>query len=170
MWKVLPRFGLIKGAGYLFTVLLLSVVVFLLGDSSGTVSFGGAGFIEAVKLSGIVSLIFVLIVWLLAKWGWKPFWKDHRLGRLLNKTVCPDINGSWRGEIVSSFKDSEGKPISKEVQMEIKADFLGLDINLVSIDKYQRSTVVQSEIYKDSRDGFFYISSLVSQRYQTKHV
>ncbi len=158
MWKVLPRFGLIKTAAFLFTVLLLSAVVILLGDSSGIVHLGGTDFIKAAKSSSIVSLFFILIVWLLAKWGWKPFWKNHWLGRLLNKVVCPDLNGSWSGEIISNFIDSSGKSITKEVLMEIKADFLGFDINLSSKDNYQRSTVVQSEIYKDSRDGVFYIS------------
>ncbi len=42
--------------------------------------------------------------------------------------------------------------------MTISADFLGFDIKLISDDNYQRSTVVQSEIYKDPRDNNYYVS------------
>jgi hypothetical protein len=80
------------------------------------------------------------------------------LGNILNIKVCPDLNGKWSGYIVSSFKDDSGKAITKQVEMDIAADFLGFDIKLRSKDNYQRSTVVQSEIYKDTRDGIFYVS------------
>jgi hypothetical protein len=159
MWKVLPKLGLIKFLTFLFTILLLSWVLILLGDSDFVVDLGGSHFFSAIKTSGVVSLFFIGITWLLAKWVWVPFWRIRWLGAdILNKVVCPDLNGMWRGQIVSVYKDDAGDQTIKEVEMEIKGDFLSFDIRLKSKDNYQRSTVVQSEIFKDARDGIFYVS------------
>lgn len=158
MWKVLPRFALIKILAFLFSVLLLSGVIAVLGDLSLSVVLSNDNFWEAVNTSGVVALLFLFIVWLLAKFAWKVVWALPLVRNILNNKVCPDLNGKWNGHIISSFKDDSGKAITKQVEMDIKADFLGFDIKLRSKDNYQRSTVVQSEIYKDTRDGIFYVS------------
>ena len=160
MWKVLPKTGLIKGLSFLFTVLLLSTILGLLGGSNFSVTLSLDNIFEISKYSGGVSLLFTFIIWLLAKWGWKAVWHIPKLNDLLNKNVCPNLNGKWTGHVVSSFKDEDGNPKKKYVEMEIKADFIGFDIRLKSTDDYQRSTVVQSEIYRDPRDGNFYVSYL----------
>jgi hypothetical protein len=158
MWKVLPKFGLFKALAFVFTILLLSTVIILLGDPNFVVTLSIDNLIEVSAYSGAASIIFIGIIWLLAKWGWKAIWHIPKLGDLLDKNVCPNLNGKWTGHVVSSFKDEQGNPIEKQVEMEIKADFIGFDIRLKSLDNYQRSTVVQSEIYKDPRDGNFYVS------------
>ncbi|GAA0786759.1 MULTISPECIES: hypothetical protein [Pseudomonadati] len=158
MWKVLPKFGLFKALAFVFSILLLSTVIILLGDTDFVVTLSINNLIEVSAYSGAASIIFLGIIWLLAKWGWKAIWHIPKLGDLLDKNVCPNLNGKWSGHVVSSFKDEQGNPIEKQVEMEIKADFIGFDIRLKSLDNYQRSTVVQSEIYKDPRDGNFYVS------------
>jgi hypothetical protein len=158
MWKVLPKFGLFKALAFVFTILLLSIVIILLGDTNFVVTLSIDNLTAVSAYSGATSIIFIGIIWLLAKWGWKAIWHIPKLDGLLDKNVCPNLNGKWTGYVVSSFKDEQGNPIEKQVEMEIKADFIGFNIRLKSLDDYQRSTVVQSEIYKDPRDGNFYVS------------
>lgn len=158
MWKVLPKIGLIKALAFLFSVLLLSVVLSLLGGSDFSVILRFENILEISTYSSGVSLLFVFIIWLLAKYGWKLVWHIPKLDGVLNEKVCPNLNGKWTGHVVSSFKDEQGNPKKKHVEMVIKADFIGFEIKLKSTDDYQRSTVVQSEIYKDPRDGNFYVS------------
>ncbi|MDF1690475.1 MAG: hypothetical protein P1U35_12790 [Cycloclasticus sp.] len=158
MWKVLPKLGLIKVLAFLFSILLLSVVITLLGDANFSVDLSKDNIFQVAAYSGGASLLFLFIVWLLAKRGWQWIWRIPYVGDILNKNVCPDLNGKWEGSISSNFKDESGSSITKSVEMVIKADFIGFDIHLKSKDNYQRSTVVQSEIYKDVRDGVFYMS------------
>jgi len=158
MWKVLPKVGLIKILAFMFAVLFLSIILVLLGEGNYTIILNKSNLFEVATHASGVSIIFTIIVWLIAKWGWKLFWLIPRLDKVLNKNVCPNLNGKWIGEITSTFKDEQGEFVTKNVEMHIKADFIGFDIQLKSIDKYQRSTVVQSEIYKDARDGNFYVS------------
>ncbi|MDT3319579.1 hypothetical protein Q4Q49_04970 [Shewanella sp. SP1S1-7] len=158
MWKVLPKLGLIKALAFIFSILLLSVILCLLGGVDFLVTLRFDNLLEISTYSSGVSLLFVLIIWLLAKWGWKSVWYIPKLDGILNEKVCPNLNGKWTGCVVSSFKDEEGNSKTKTVEMVIKADFIGFEIKLKSTDNYQRSTVIQSEIYKDPRDGNFYVS------------
>lgn len=158
MWKVLPKLGLIKALAFIFSILLLSVILCLLGGADFLVALSFDNLLEISTYSSGVSLLFVFIIWLLAKWGWKLVWYIPKLDRILNETVCPNLNGKWTGYVVSSFKDEEGNSKKKHVEMVIKANFIGFEIKLKSTDNYQRSTVIQSEIYKDPRDSNFYVS------------
>lgn len=159
MWKVLPKFGLAK----ILVLLLCSIVTTGLiwatkGWTGVATFFNEDGFSIISSLLIPVLICFVGITWLLGVYVWRWLWKIPFVGALLNEKVCPDLNGSWKGKTISTFKDDQGNPYEKEVKMVIKATFFGFDIRLVSVDKYQRSTVMQSEILKDPRDGTFYLS------------
>jgi hypothetical protein len=160
MWKVLPRVGLVKAIAFLFATLFLSVILIFLGDDNYSLNLSFNNLLEVAAHATGISLIFSFFIWLIAKWGWKGIWFIPKLDNLLNKHVCPNLNGKWVGQITSTFKDENGDSVSKTVEMSISADFIGFDIRLRSLDQYQRSTVVQSEIFKDTRNGNFYISYL----------
>lgn len=147
MWNVLPKFFLVKT---IFSTFFLLIVVIIFSNTKND-------FAEAIQLSSVCTLGFLFFIFTLAKWLWKPLWKIPKIGNILNRNICPDLNGSWTGRIESSFVVN-GSRTSKDVIVEIKADFFGFTITLRSADNYSTSKVVQSEIYKDPRTGTFYIS------------
>ncbi|EKO3438038.1 hypothetical protein NTE19_001884 [Vibrio fluvialis] len=160
MWKIFPKLGLAKLFMTAICLLVATGMVSLTDGLSGVASFYKNGGFEVVSsLTFPVLLISMGTTWLLGTYVWRLVWKIPYIGTtVLNQKVCPDLNGTWVGKTVSTYLDEEGKRKEKEVKLEIKATFFDFDIRLVSLDNYQRSTVVQSEIYKDHRDGSFYLS------------
>ncbi len=158
MWKVFPKLGLLKLVFFIFSVLFFAAIILFVSPKITGNTIGWVDFDSALKLSTPVTLIFLSIIFILGKWGWLAFWKFPILGGLLNKLVCPDLNGEWQGVVQSNYHDENGKPITKEVLLNIKADLFGFNVSLKSKDGYQESKVVQSEIYKDPRTSIFYLS------------
>jgi len=144
MWKVLPKFFLFKTIFFGFFI----VVTFISIDRS---------FANAIELSSIIILGFMAFVLVLAKWLWKPLWSIPKLDNILNRKVCPDLNGEWSGVVISNFP-GQGSQSHTKVKMKIEADFLGFSLFLNSEDGYSKSSVVQSEIYKDPKTGIYYLS------------
>jgi hypothetical protein len=105
-----------------------------------------------------VTVVFIAVIFFLGKCGWKVLWKLPYLGTIMHKSICPDLNGNWVGEIHSNFIDENGSNAVKKVAITIHADLFGLNITLHSLDGYQDSKVIQSEIYKDQRTNTFYLS------------
>ncbi|WP_394250644.1 hypothetical protein [Vibrio profundi] len=160
MWKVFPKFGLAKIMIFLICTLATLGVIWVTKGWSGINDFlKEDGFNIISRITVPVLLTFAALVWLIGTYLWRLVWRFPYLGtKLLNQNVCPDLNGDWTGEVISTYKDKHGDPIKKNVNIVIKASLFSFDIRLVSDDQYQRSTVVQSEIYKDQRDGSFYLS------------
>ncbi|ASK19251.1 Cap15 family cyclic dinucleotide receptor domain-containing protein [Halomonas sp. N3-2A] len=156
MWKVLPKLGLLKLLLAIFSALFLSALILLIGPDGGDLSWGNFG--DSFKLATPITLIFVAIIFCIGKWGWLIFWKLPFLGSVLHKAVCPNLNGKWLGEVHSSYTDENGKKTVKEVELTIKADLFGFNLALRSLDGYQGSKVIQSELYRDPRTGTFYLS------------
>lgn len=173
MWKVFPKFGLAKGLMFVICILVTIGGVWITRGWSGVADFFNSDGLDVVsRITVPVLLLFITFTWLMGTYVWRVVWKVPFLGtKLLNQKVCPDLNGTWIGETVSTFKDDHGNAYKKAVKLVVKASFFNFDIRLVSEDKYQRSTVVQSEIYKDQRDGSFYLSyifeSVVDQPLET---
>lgn len=157
MWKVFPFLGLLKVIFLFFSVLLISTVLIVIPSESNDFTLTWTNFTSTISLATPVTLIFISLVYILGKWGWLLFWKAPLIGGLLNKYVCPNLNGSWKGEVESSFLAEDGKRKTKEVALNIKADLFGFNITLESLDKYQNSKVIQSELFKDKKTGTFYI-------------
>jgi hypothetical protein len=156
MWKVLPKFSLAKILMLFLCGIVTVGVVWATRGWTGVLDFFSTeGFSVISGLLIPVLVIFVSITWILGTYVWIWVWKIPFLGSLLNQYICPDLNGTWSGKTVSTYKDQQ---FQKEVQMVINATFFGFDTRLVSTDGYQRSTVMQSEIFKDPRDGSFYLS------------
>lgn len=105
-----------------------------------------------------VAIAFICLIYVIGKWGWRIFWLIPVIKNVLNKNVCPDLNGTWSGTIESNFLNENGERTIKDVELVVKADFFGFSITQRSLDDYQNSKVVQSEIHKDPRTGVFYIS------------
>ena len=69
-----------------------------------------------------------------------------------------DAIAKWLGEVHSNYTDESGNNIVKEVELTIGADLFGFNLALRSLDGYQESKVIQSELYRDPRTGTFYLS------------
>lgn len=156
MWKVFPRLGLLKILLAIFSALFLSALILLIGPDGGELSWGNFG--DSFKLATPITIIFFVIIFFIGKWGWLVLWKFPFLGRVLHKAVCPNLNGKWLGEVHSNYIDEDGKKIVKEVELIIKADLFGFNLALRSLDDYQGSKIIQSELYRDPRTGTFYLS------------
>jgi len=157
VWNVLPKFGIFKIILTLFSILLLAIIVYFTGQNS-TDTTPWENFTATLEFATPVAVIFILLTWSTGKWLWMPFWRLPLIGTVLNKNLCPDLNGTWKGSVTSNFKDEEKNDTKKEVRMDIKADFFGFRVSLISADNYQNSKVVLSEITKDPRTGTFYLS------------
>lgn len=155
MWKVFPRLGLLKLLFAIFSALFLSALILLMGPD-GDLSWDNFG--DSFKLATPITLIFVATIFAIGKWGWLVLWKLPFLGGILHQAVCPNLNGKWLGEVHSSYTDENGNKIVKEVELIIKADLFGFNLALRSLDDYQESKVIQSELYRDPRTGTFYLS------------
>ncbi|MGR5278888.1 hypothetical protein ACPV5J_19560 [Vibrio rotiferianus] len=173
MWQVFSKFSIAKVLIATICCLAAIGVIYVTRGISGVTEFiKGDGIAAISKITMPVLIIFIGITWFSGTYLWRVFWKIPYIGTtLLNQKVCPDLNGVWVGETVSTYRDENGDRIKKPVELVVKASFFGFDIQLVSKDQYQRSTVVQSEIYKDPRDGSFYLSyifeSVVDQPLKT---
>ncbi|MEG3694584.1 hypothetical protein V5098_15785 [Vibrio coralliirubri] len=173
MWKVFPKFGIAKVLMFVICILVTIGGVWVTRGWSGVTDFFNRDGLEVVsRITVPVLVLFLIFTWLMGTYVWRFVWQIPYFGKtLLNQKVCPDLNGNWTGETISTFTDPDGNPYNKTVKLAIKASFFTFDIRLISDDKYQRSTVVQSEIYKDHRDGSFYLSyifeSVVDQPLKT---
>jgi hypothetical protein len=114
-------------------------------------------FISALYLATPATLIFAGVVLFLGKWGWRVAWKLPYLGTQLNLGVCPDLNGEWHGTIASNFSQVGGELLRKDLTVTIKADFFGVTMSVQSNDRYSRSEVIASELYRDTRTGAFFL-------------
>jgi hypothetical protein len=149
MWNVLPKLGLIKMVFWLFSAMLLAVLIPQF-HTDGDVSYR-----RMLEASFPATLVFGSFIYFLGKWGWKIFWHMPLLGKLLNRHVCPNLNGKWHSEVISNHDDGSGKRSIRTVSFTIKADFFGFDIRAESNDNYMNSCVVLSKIYKDCKTGKF---------------
>ena len=162
MWKVFPKFGLLKLLFSAFSALLLAVLVLFL-PASPDHGFGWSSFSGALKFAVPVMILFLGFVYAVGRWGWLLLWKIPGLKGILNRKVCPNLNGTWDGLIESTHVE-DGSALVKEVTLEIQADLFGFNIELKSDDSYQSSRVVQSELYKNSRDSQFYLSYIFESK------
>lgn len=156
MWKVFPKLGLLKLLLAIFSALFLSALILLMSPNGGGLSWNTFG--DSFQLTAPITLIFVFIIFVIGKWGWLALWKFPFLGAILHKSVCPNLNGKWLGEIHSSYADENGNKVTKEVELTVKADLFGFSLALRSLNGYQESKVIQSELYRDPRTGTFYLS------------
>lgn len=156
MWRVFPKLGLLKLLLAIFSIIFLSALILLLGPDGGAISWNSFG--DAFKIATPATFIFVAIIFVIGRWGWLVFWKSPILGDVLHKAVCPNLNGKWLGEVHSNYPNESGNNTVKEVELAIKADLFGFRLALRSLDGYQESKVIQSELYRDPRTGAFYLS------------
>lgn len=158
MWKVFPKLGLLKFLFGTFSALFLSalILLFSIKTNGSILSWGRFG--AAFELAMPVTIAFIVLIFVIGKWGWLLIWKCPGLGSIMNKSVCPNLNGTWKGTIQSNYLGQDGNPVSKAVTLNITADIFGFKVSLNSDDNYQNSKVVQSEIYKDLRTNTFYLS------------
>lgn len=136
MWKLLPVSLIIKV--YISVLSIIFLIVNLIPEW---------GLLKVVEVSGLVSLG---IMFVLAKWGWKYIWKNKLID--LNKLICPDLNGSWKGNICSNYSNE-----IKEVKVKIEVDFLTFKMFLISEDNYSESSVISNQLYKDKRTDIIYL-------------
>ncbi|PTQ86787.1 hypothetical protein [Agitococcus lubricus] len=159
MWKAFKNATLFKTILFVFYAFILLVLTKLSSiDPSNPVLLDWDSFNKNLKSASYLSISFLGIMWILSKWGWRLFWITPGLRYILNRFVCPNLNGKWKGKVFSNYKDDNGNDISKDVEISISADLLDFDIKLKSDDDYSNSKVIMSDIYRDARTGTFYIS------------
>ena len=134
MWKVFPKLGMLKLVFLIFSVLFLASLILFVSPKISGKSLDWGDFNSALKLSTPVTLVFLSIIYFIGKWGWLAFWKCPILGDILHKSVCPNLNGKWKGIIQSNYLGEDGKPIIKDVLLFIKADLFGFNVSLRSKD------------------------------------
>lgn len=158
MWRVFPKVGLLKALFFVVSVILFASLALLFPNDQSRIALSSGRFSDILDVVVPVSSIFVLVIYVIGKWGWLLFWKFPFLGGLLDKHVCPDLNGLWEGQVISNFRDENHSQVTIVVNLRIKADLFGFRVDLTSRDGYQNSKVVQSELYRDPRTNVFYIS------------
>lgn len=156
MWKILPKLGLLKLLFTVFSALLLAALALFLAPASGGTSFVWSNFIDALGFAVPVMFVFLAIIFILGKWGWRLLWKSPVIGKFLGNKVCPDLNGKWDGLI--EYKKDDGSDGIKEVTLTIEADLFNFEIRLDSDDGYQSSRVVQWDLYRNSQTKKLYLS------------
>jgi hypothetical protein len=156
MWKVFPKILLLKVLFLIFSALFLTGLILVIGsDHAAGLTWDDFG--AAFSLATPITLIFIGLIYVAGKWGWLILWKAPLLDRIMHASVCPNLNGKWLGKVQSSYKNTDGNKVDKDVEFTIKADIFGFDISLRSSDGYQDSKVIQSELYKDPRTNAFYL-------------
>lgn len=165
MWNVLPKLSLFKFLLIAFSALLLAgVLLFIPVEVRGTQAYTWQSYREILEIATPISLLYLACLYLLGKVGWKLFWLIPRLGPLLERWVCPNLNGEWSGKIESNYSDASNNFVSKDVSMTIKADFFGFKITTHSKDNYQNSKVILSSLTRDTHTDTFYISYIFESR------
>ncbi|HAU0606124.1 TPA: hypothetical protein JBH38_15210 [Legionella pneumophila] len=157
MWKVLPKSLVFKIIVYLFSIIIF-IIALLSSKILGQDNFSNLHFHNILKTSILAATISLILVYIIGKWGWKPLWNMPILGVILNRHLCPDLNGEWSGEVYSSYKENGGENKITKVDVIIKADFFKFSMEFTSRNKYQTSKVVFSDLYKDTRKNNFYIA------------
>jgi len=158
MWKVFPKLGILKILLLIFAALFLSVLILIFSPYDNVSFITWSNFGTAFELATPVSMIFLAFIFVLGKWGWLLLWNLPLLGRKLNTYICPNLNGVWIGQIESNYLNKNGDKTVKDVELIIKADLFGFSVSQFSLDGYQNSKVILSEITKDPRTATFYLS------------
>lgn len=156
MWKVFPKLGLLKVLFFSFSCLYFSLLFIILNQTGTVLSASSDSFKAALAISTPVTLLFIGIVFILGKWGWRLLWSCPIIGPLLHTSVCPNLNGAWKGLVKSNFFDDDHSGV--EVDIDVKCDLFGFRVNVKSRSGYQESKVIQSDIYKDPQTDTFYLS------------
>lgn len=156
MWKVFPRLATLKFLLFAFTCFYFSILLPIMSIENRVIVSSFDDFTWAISISTAVIFCFLFFIWLCGKHLWRFVWKIPLIGTALHEKVCPDLNGQWTAILNSNFDRNSGEDVL--LKLKIEADLFGFKISGVSVDNYQHSEVIQSEIYRDPRTGIFYIS------------
>jgi len=105
-------------------------------------------------LIGLASPLLLVSIFLFVvnKWGWK-----YKVFSWL--VDIPNLNGRYKGKLISSFKDQQGNPIEKECVIEIKQTASYLAVNSYYADSGNTKTTSEAkslcfDIVKERDDSF----------------
>lgn len=147
MFRVIPIILQVKLA--IFFIAVLYIMTFLSTGTPFSLS-------SLVSLTGYVSLEFIILVWLVGMYGWKLLWRINSwLSNLLNKKVCPDLDGYWKGHIASNWKSSDGNTTEKYINVKIEANLFFIRLKLETTDNYSSSCTVTTFLQKDQNSDEF---------------
>ena len=96
-------------------------------------------FIEAPAVMGVYGVLHLLY----NRWFWKVRFRRR------NVSPIPDLNGSWKGRLVSSYKDEYQRNVEKDCCLSIRQTWL--DIMVVLETDSSRSWSTMAAVY--SRDS-----------------
>lgn len=115
---------------------------------------------EMFSIPFLISGIFLFI----NKIGWKKKYL-HWLVQV------PNLNGRYKGELVSSYKDPDGNPVLKDLVIEIKQNASSIKVSSYSSDKGKdiqtsSSFSISEELVKDQY-GFYILYFIYSNEVNT---
>lgn len=159
MWNVLPKLLVLRLLVAGFAVIILTLLVYLFGLGQPRSPDDASSLLKiAATVITPATVIFFFFVWLSGKFLWKILWHLPILGQILNKKVCPNLNGKWTGHFVSTYRTPNGERTRKDIELKVQADFFGLNIDSKSGDRYSLGKIVQGDLYRDPRTNAFYLS------------
>ncbi|MCP4702365.1 MAG: hypothetical protein GY862_36715 [Gammaproteobacteria bacterium] len=151
MWRVLGKNGLIKIIAAATALAVASLAV------SGITPDSAGAWVYASKLTGVT----LLILTLLGTWLWRILWTWKKIPLVirnwLNENICPDLNGTWEGELRSNFKlDRPGGELDSPVaaKVTIKANWFAIRIEL---EAKRSKPDKNGEIYSKSYSRFTFL-------------
>jgi len=153
MWNVMPKSTMLKFLLYVFSVGLL-----LMFQSVSWDDISANRIVEIIRLITPTILIFMALLFLIGKWGWKVLWRAPLLGDLLNQHLCPDLNGDWNVEL-TPFGDETNKAV---VTMKVMADFFTFRMELVDSDN--ETEILTCDYSKEVSSGSFVLTYVFQGR------
>ena len=145
MWKLLPLKFLLS----LVSILIFFYVI-LYSSFIGLPTVNEIFSWEFVRISKFVSYLStysLFFYFFFRLFGIFP-WKIPLLKGFLNRNLAPDLSGKWEASI--SYRDSENGILYKKLNFNIKMSFFDFKMTMTSDDNYSSSSVVMSDIRRDS--------------------
>lgn len=153
MWSLLPRrrqIFVIVAAALVISHPIVAVTDFLFGQQT-----------SAWRLPWLVTLCIAVILVPLANVLWRPVWRRFPA---LERLVFPDLNGTWKGQICSTWiePDTGTRPGPISVTVSIRQSLFSTTLRLQSKGATSQSTWCRLEA--DRAAGIFRVLYLYDYR------
>lgn len=147
MWLLLSRktqLYIIVGASLLVTGALESFIAWMTGAVA-----------SPLKLVSFVVFIIGTISVGVLNYFWRPLWRRFPL---LGRAIFPDLNGTWKGTLKTTWVDSAGvTPAPIEATVLVRQSLFGIHVQLLSYESDSRSQRVFPEADGEAgRFGLWY--------------
>lgn len=157
MWSALPKKILIY-VSVIWYFLVFSILLYITQGDDAAVTINQGNLLRVIGLLSMTITIGTGILLVIGKWGWRSIWRISWATQYLNREVCPDLNGTWKVELESSYTDEVGNKLRPTATAEIKMDFFNFRMTLKSNNSSLTSEVVVSKIVRNEETKRFHLS------------